>query len=328
MNLIFKLIFGLTMNAQVMIQAPETKNADFLKQVRQNSGAKLFSEWWLKARSTSAEELTLIGDFEQAENLFLNADIKTAKKQYEYIVHRHLKSDWTAKARQAIFNSYFRLASLETDHEDRNRWIEKAIAFDSTLEPDEDLFAPPLRESYQNLKRSSHLITISTATWPSSISTILVNGRELKKTDSFVVPLAPFRLTVVSESYSPFSQTLKAKDLKEMEFHLEPLVLGNCGAPEWTKSSESYPKLHQVIYPNGCVVENSTTPKIKLSELAARPHEDTPIRIATQAPQPNSIFKSKWFWIGIGVAAGGFLAYQQSQNNQSPAVHPTIKEAY
>jgi hypothetical protein len=317
------MILWSTATAQVLIKAPQVPESVVSSALQEHGTAVPYGTWWLQQQEKTSEGTRLQQQFSSAEEDYVHARLKSAVQKYKEIIHSSNQADWTLQQRRLILAAYLRLASLEKDSAARKIRLQQAAQLDPRLEPDQELFPPPLIAEYKKVQ--TPWISVSTERWPPDISYILVNGRRVRRTNTLLVPSGSFRITWVGDSFVPFTRVLQVKDLDQIHFDLQYLVDGNCEQPHWNQPSSNYPLNTLVVYSENCTLDLRTTDspvhpiaRQTSAELALPMPESPP-------PQKKSMLESPWFWVVLGGLVGGVVIYQQSQNRSSP---PTAKEGF
>lgn len=300
--------------AEVYIQGPDISHQLYLQRVHEDPDATAFADWWLHDRKNKMEPQMVIADFEHAERIFLSAELKEAYSLYLNLAGRRHRFDWPLGARKKIFSALLRLAMTESQAEAKSRWLAEAIAFDPLLEPDAEVFPPPLIEEFSSLRQSTAGTKISTRGWPQSAHTILINGREVPRTAEVTIPSRPFRMTLVSDQNFPMSQVIDPHSLAaaQVQWTAQALVTGQCLQPHWTRPQDQYPRKHKVIFADTCdlPVQGREENLPAISEI-----------VTARSPKPStSVWKNKWLWIGLGTVISGALLYDHLRaQNSSPS---------
>ena len=305
----------------VYIQSSGVSHRFYLRQVRE-AGAKTYSEWWLRERATRLEPQMLEGDFNRAEQAFLSAEMRPARELYFNIVQRRHRFDWPKASRERIFNALLRMAMIESESEGRRRWLVEALHFDPQIDPDADIFPPPLLEELAILRNSLPSQKLRTDSWPTSIHTALINGREIPRTPEISLPSQNFRLTLLSDQNFPMTQMMDLEKGDDSTWTVEPLVQGHCLQPEWTRTKDHYPRHHRVIFEESCETPSAVPP------ITAKIPSPLPLAqsiIASSPEKAPSFWRNKWFWLGVGAVVGGTVLYQQIRAQNSS---PTTRDGF
>jgi hypothetical protein len=337
LTLLIGLTFSPLAGSEVLIQAPQTSEVVFQNVLKSQSDQQTYSQWWLKRRKSLSDEHVLAQDYDQAEQTFLRANLTEAQKLYQTLIDKRWGFDWTNASRVKIFTALLRLASLQTTAAARRPFLEQAAAFDWHLEPDTATFSPPLREEFLTVRKELVMTTVSTLEWPPTIHHILMNGRVFKKTPQLRLPQAAVRLTVLTDGALPLSRIVQPEQLKHIEFNLRPLVAGNCENPQWPQSKTAYPADYKIVFNENCNLTAQPTATPPLESLTLSNVESSNIQpsvfsptLQTKAPtKQHSIFRSPWFWAGVGsLVIGGFFVYRNNAHSSQTTASPTSSEGW
>jgi hypothetical protein len=313
-------------NAQILLKAPDVADSAVTAVLREHPQAVPFSTWWFHQRELASEGPRLNEQFERAEDEYLHANLKSAAMAYKVLADGRTRYDWAIPQRKKILTALLRLVSLEKDPVLRRRDLRDAVNFDALLDPDPEIFPPPLIEEFKAARAKNSWTSIDTMSWPKDIVYILINGRRVHRTDTIHIPSTSFRLTVVGDSFLPNSRVIKVEDVAHLHFDLQFFVSGHCADPHWDLAQTQYPPHALTVFSENCAID-STTPPLKPLTMASLPPAD--FAISTPPPVPESkhksILESPWFWVAVGSVVGGFVIYRQTQQHSSG---PTSKEGF
>jgi hypothetical protein len=128
-----------------------------LKSIAPNSKSQLKKQ---ATQKFEKEKVTKIKNLNQlAELEFLNDDLLKSYSTYETISDQALDSMWPDKARQIIFQSFFRRSQIKS--EEASKLISKAITYAYDLEPNKELTPPKLYQQYQDIKNWPEFINLN-----------------------------------------------------------------------------------------------------------------------------------------------------------------------
>ena len=91
----------------------------------------------------------------KAQFHFLKGSLAKAREIFTEIDELKLHQSWSLKNREYIVYAQLRLAQMARSKNKRSFWLRQAWEFDGNIEPDENLFPPPIVKEWMDLAQSS-----------------------------------------------------------------------------------------------------------------------------------------------------------------------------
>ena len=104
--------------------------------------------------NNKSEQEDLTSLLEQAQESFLKNHLKNAGDYFHAIVKQAYDKDWNEESRKVIFYSFLRLFQIESKGSAPESFLHSAVLFAPELEPDEQIFPPPLIAKFKAVKSS------------------------------------------------------------------------------------------------------------------------------------------------------------------------------
>lgn len=305
----------------------------------------------------------------EAQKAYLSGDLEKAKKYFQKLSQLALLKDWNLEERKALHYSFLRLAQITKDPKIKREYILKAQNFSPTLFPDPSLFTPKFIKMYKALSSSRKTIPWMPEESVSRFySIILINGR--KHSRPFIQPIEIpkndfFRISFISNAFSPIVKILNAKTLKNLKVEVSPLVQGTCKKPMIASHLFKMEKLIRkkafVFFNPYCIkslaqIKNQNslqdlsfeeeeknhqevlkaqyekTKKRKITfesknRLFSFPSHFNPSHQKTSKKKP--LFKTHWFWISMSsVVLTSMIAHLSHKNSKKPYIYPKRKNGF
>jgi len=316
----------------VMVQAPSISRGEFTESLRDlDESARSYTDVALeKVEENKLNQLNQL--LAEAQSRFLNGTLDEAREAYSQIAAIALISDWPNEQRQAIHYSFLRLAQLESDSERRDLHLREAAAFAPDLEPDRNLFSPPLVAQYQKVteEQKGKAVTINLADRFSGFDWLIHNGRRIRiaKTENLKLPPGTHRLKLLSNLLQDQTVVVDAFAVSGLEPIRRYWLSGTCQNPllNFTTSRE-VPLPTGGVFARDCIVTKVDGVWKNLAkksvEFTQRPitssSNDIPM---IHAPQPMPVAPTKstkrgWLWAGLAGVAAASVAVMLAENQKS-----------
>lgn len=204
---------------RILIQSVDTDDSDFQEFVNQSSGYVTLESVRPPINASAPHQISSLQKLAEAE--FLGEDPFKSLPIYTRITSMALDQDWDTESRSIIFTSFFRMAQLQPDQS--QKYIKKAILFDSAQHPNPELIPPTLQAIFKNVQ--TELETKMMSFEPTATPTFYVNG---VKNLNRIYPDALYRITFVSNIYGIKTEITKGDTAAELFPYGVPLVQGQC----------------------------------------------------------------------------------------------------
>ncbi len=303
----------------VIIKAPSSSLPEYLAYVKTTSRAQTLANHQDRElrKEARTQRDSLIQTFQSAQREFLSGDLKTALKLFQDVASTRHQVHWPPEERFVIHYSLLRAAQLSSTEQGRHHWLQKAIEFDWTEDPDPVVFPPPLIESYKSWKENLAFVELRPwILWPKAHG-LLINGRRFAVSPGEVIQVPKAEnllLSILSHSHLPLSTQSSTRELRQVKFDTKALAEGSCSQPHWPLSQRDYPIFSSVYFNSECVVTN---PKPAVIGIASSPHFEKALRRKTnfshlpaQPEMPSAKSSSTtWLWLGAAVIGSSILLH-------------------
>jgi hypothetical protein len=288
---------------------------------------------------SNAQASTLRSEIRRAQEAWLNGSLTTAKALFRQIAAHALEADWNPAEQETIQYAMLRLAQSADSQQEKESWLERAMAYAPQFDPPSDVFPPPLIaefKAFHNRERARFLEVNLAEKFP-AFRIIKINGRifDVEKEPLARVSPGPLRLTGLSDANEPFSRIIDGEHIVSIDVKPLPLAGGNCETPEL--KSELTDSV-AVLYPRDCLRIRQGEKWLSRAagidslnlELSSRPRAMNSWPLAVEpkvAAQPRT-----WAWVALGaVVAGIIYVYNrdQTQNAETQTVvQPVHREGF
>ena len=327
-------IMGRRQIPQLLIQSPQTDINDFAiakKVNKQQSLADHFAKSIYKHNPT--RKLKKI--FGSAQELYLQGKNQDAKRKWLDVVQLSLKHHWSLDDRATISSSYFRLAQLENEPQNSDKWLRRAYDFDPKYIPQKNIFPPSIIDRFELLQTENIPMVVDLKNF-TEYRYIVVNGQifDLFQKKSIRWPDAIVRVTWVSSVFPLHTQTLPVSKLGRVKLEHPPLVTGSCQKPEINLMLLTQSITEKVIpvYPGPCFPKSETKAQIDNSSFEFTKYDknlwgtlDRPGHWEKPIHKRKKFLKNPWIWAGVGLIAGAIMI-NQSRNEEKSSPRPTTHE--
>ncbi|MCJ8276751.1 MAG: hypothetical protein MJK18_07910, partial [Bdellovibrionales bacterium] len=246
------LILSFSLWAQdVIVQGENLSDVEYEQFMLENPQKKTYVDF--QQSGQSAHKSKLLKLLKQAQYEFLQGSLEKSKELYTEISELRHQMDWKKNEKKTIHYALMRLAQLSASKDQQSAYIKKALAWDTKLKPDSELFPPPLVRLYHQIKTSQ-----ADKVWPlphkaTEFSKITVNGSPIPLGQSYI-KLKPgiYRFNFISNKYKNVSLVTEAKNLADHKLILAPLASGQCDSPAFNEDIKI--KNHMALYDKGCLL--------------------------------------------------------------------------
>ncbi len=267
----------------------------------------------LKNRPTVEQRSRLIDDFANAQKAFLQVNLKMAESAFEQVTRQRTEADWESSDHEIFAIALFRLAQIASDSSaTQDKWLSQTLhlhpkTLATVIQKLGAQIPPPL------LKRQAHLSRqIPTLHLPAPVdwTEVLINGVKCSRNSCGTWAQIPekVRVTFLSDRWQPYTTTLHLKDFNTYAAPTVAWAKGTCGdsfrqptvfkkvKAFWSVDCDRPRQLALAVTPTP--VASDELPKLEFSQ------------------KPTRIYKSKWFWAGVGLSAVAIWAVAEQNKGQ------------
>jgi hypothetical protein len=306
-----------------LVQSVDLDTESFLAFARAED-RKTLAEFLENARPQRDNLEKLMQLTQRAQGLWLSGQTSEARAVFKEISALALEDDWRDSQREAIGYSRLRLAQSAPTITEQRDWLEKLAAFVPEYRPSTEAFPPPLLSVFAEAKTSAkkNETELALADRFPQFRFILINGRkfELSPRKKIKVPAGVFRLTALSDSKPPLSETMTATELAQFRVLSSPLASGTCAAP---KLSELSGTQFDSLFSENCLANDRKPLALNPTVTPAQTVAAWPTTDPAASP---SISKRTWWIIGGTFLVAG-LALTLSKRNEK-TVEPTSRQGF
>ena len=317
----FVLLIGMPASSMPsLLKAPQTPLEEFSAYV-QTEGITPYSKVQLEQiqeQSDSIQRLTVL--LEQAQKSFLKDHLNQAGDYFRTITQMAYEKDWAEEAQKIIFYSFLRLAQIEWKGLSSEAFLYSASIFAPHLDPDKNLFPPPLIQKFQSIKKNQSSLSLSLKQIFPFHETMLINGRVFS--NKVQLPYGEYRVTALSSSHKKWSRVISLSQLVQKRVVTTPLVSGSCQHPVFSKGVDR----NQVLFPDFCLwITNS---QIDFSKSYAENEIQKNIEDLENTSQKSELKKwSVLAVIAVGVITAVVLLIRESSKGDSERP-PKLKKGF
>ena len=224
----------LSAQGKIWIKAPQMPLNEFKAHIKTLDSSHIsYSQNQLQQKRAQAKFFQLKNQLLKAQEFYLSGEGIKAIEAFQKITQLAFKADWDEEDRRIILYSFLRMAQNEKDPEKRKALLLSAGDFasfpiNSRNYPDHNLFPPPLIEELNLLQEKTNNFSLDwEATFPDH-EIILINGRQMQKDKKTNLPQALYRVTALSSSHQPWSQSLNLSELITQTIKTQSLTKGSC----------------------------------------------------------------------------------------------------
>lgn len=302
----------------VVLKAPQTPLEEFSAYVQTEDITSYAQKELEKIQDQSNSIKNLRVLLEQAQKSFLKDHLHQSGDYFRSIVKMAYDKDWVDEAKKIIFYSFLRLAQIEWKGLESEAFLYSAYVFAPHLEPDADLFPPPLIQKFYSIRKNQPKLSISLRQIFPFHEVVLINGR--KFSNSVELPYGEYRMTALSSSHKKWSRVISLSQLVQQRIITTPLVSGSCQHPIFAKHVEK----NYVLFPKFCLWDNNS--KIDSSNFHVSNEIQKNVEDLQNTSHNWNTYK-KWGAVAvivIGVAAVVVIL----TNDKAPAKKPKLKKGF
>lgn len=291
--------------AKLLVKTPEADPIAFQIYALENHNHIVFGD----KLAIDSEEIQKL--FERAKFFYLEGSLEKSKEQFEKINALKYIQHWSVGTKKLIHYSLLRLADLAKSKNEKNSYLLQALAFAPEIPPDQTIFAPPLIESYQQLKNRFNKKFFILPSLSEKFDWIWINGEKQKITSSFIANTDGVKLiTLVSPSYWPQTFKLNLNDFKNVTLKIIPTANPNCSSEPLSNELKDLGAEIKIYGRLNCNESN-------LGQNSNLKFES----------QPKSFWSNKYVWMGLGILATSAAVHLYQKNNSGPTEQvPQIPE--
>jgi hypothetical protein len=345
-------MFAQSAQADVLIHGPGSPTLDYRATLKANPDFRSPTEFLLKSRPGPGRREALLTAFASAQKAFLENSLGEARALFESVASMMSHADWPRADRQVFLHACLRLAQLEADSEGQNRWLARAVAVGDDTQAEAGLFPPPLLAGLKKFRAEIPRARVSREVFDNGWTMVLLNGHVCSAHNCAGFPMGgeKVRATFLSDTWQSVSLMLDARELTTVRPKAVAWVSGACAKTQFSAASSalrdarSFWGLECEALNSGSTLASGTgmgltSGSTTYSEAIATPtssggaalnfNPSTPSQsLPTFEIKENSpaFYKSKWFWIGVGVlATGALIANDQKKKEEK---EPTTTYGY
>jgi hypothetical protein len=340
----------------ILIRAPNANPNEFESFARAN-GFRIYSDV-IDQTPQDTELSTTFGNLlKAAQSSWLDGSLDRARSQFEKLAALAFVEDWREAQREAIHYAYLRLAQLSKPGPEQVSWLNKAVIFAADLEPDPEIFAPPISQAYKEAQaaalaksNSVALLAEMTTTTQEAIKNfrlLKINGHKVALNQGLDLRLAKgkYRFTTLSDSHVALSKILPAGDLSVLGFsEAMPFIKGTCSQPQISHPPKGAQQF-SVYFSKNCIRSFNGESWVKRTrDIASEESNQSGIfgsfgktlfdhELPLNEPEPSAgLSKNGLIWAGIGALAIGaaFMvkAEQDRKRNGAGSISPVQREGF
>ena len=304
-----------------LLKAPQTPPEEFSAYV-QTEDTVPYSKTQLKKiqeQSDALQQLTML--LEQAQKSFLKDHLKQSGDYFHSIVKRAYERDWMEEAQKIIFYSFLRLAQIEWKGLSAEAFLYSASVFAPHLDPNADLFPPPLIQKFQSIKKNQSRISLSLKQIFPFHEIVLINGRVFSNVVK--LPYGEYRVTALSSSHKKWSRVISLSKLVQKRVVTTPLVRGSCQHPIFSKGVDK----NRVLFPDFCLW--TTNSQMDFSNSYAGNEIQKNVEDLENTSHNNEL--KKWGVLAlaaVGVITVLVLLTRESSKKDSAKKPPKLKKGF
>ncbi len=325
---LFFILFTAPSSYSTLLKAPQTPLEEFSAYVQTESAVSYAQRQFeqIQTQPDDIKKLRLM--LEQAQRSFLKDHLHQSGDYFRSIVKMAHQKDWAAEAQKIIFYSFLRLAQIEWKGLEAEALLYSASVLAPQLEPDVQLFPPPLIQKFNAIRKKQAKLSVSLKRIFPFHEIILINGRVFS--NKVRLPYGEYRVTALSSSHRKWSRIISLSQLVQKRIVTAPLVSGSCRHPVFSKGIKHSP----VLFPNFCLWTKSLK---KSAPTSASEEFYTSSEIQKNAEDLKTSIKwkehKKWGAFAaaaVGVAAVGFLLWRNQKSSQKNPVKqpPKLKKGF
>lgn len=311
------LVFANQVQATVLVQGPGTSTIEYRSALKADSD--LASPTQTLLRKTPAGRDNLLALFAEAQKSFLDNSKGEAQAKFQNLVSLLSTEDWSQSDRSIFQLAYLRLAQMELSPEKQDYWITRSLLAGEDISPDKNLFPPPLLRRWMQIRNEIPRFTGFESWFREGWNTVLINGIPCTKTSCQGWPMISekVRLSFLSDQWIPQSKLVDGSELSSAKVPRIAWVDGSCARSEFHQDASALPD-KKAFWGAAC----DRPPLVQAQQLNLQPvASNEPIPKMTIKEKAPAFYKSKWFWIGVGVVTAGIViaSSQKKDDKKEPS---------
>ena len=215
------------------VKPPQTSFLDFKAHIEALDSPHItYGDYQLLQHRKAAHSLKLINHIQKAQELYLSGTIPSAKQAFQNITQMAHAADWEEEDRRIILYAFLRSAQLEEQSDIKRAFLLSAVQFSrkriTPEQADYTLFPPPLTEEFNTLLKNQVSFTVLWKEIFPEHEIILINGERVSVRTPIKIPEGVYRITALSSSHTPWSQTISLSRLISRPVYTKTLTTGTC----------------------------------------------------------------------------------------------------
>lgn len=316
-------LWNLATATPVLIQSKDADRLDYLAKIRATGEWQSPTQWYQAhlPLPKQTDELTL--RLEEAQSALINSDTQLTQKKFSEILNLWTETDWDKQHRQVFLYSALRLAQFSTGLKDRDHWVMVAVSTGLDIEPEAELFPPPILKQYGQLKSKVSKLNPSSVLKNTDWDAIIINGQicDRQRCPEFPINQFPARITWISDRYQPVHENSETSRIAENGF------VAPKGSKLWVEGDCSQPKISSGEFNLG-----ETTPFFDRSCGKAKPifpqsaHElskPLPLPSVPNRENDSKWLRSPWFWAGAAAVTAAVIWQTQKRDRSDGGSEPS-----
>lgn len=303
--------------SMIVFRAPNADSVEY--EAFLLSSNKYISPVELNWGASEADEKKLTDLFAQAQSNFLDAVLDEAKQDFRLVVRFARGQHWSAPEQNLILQSYLRWAQLSSEEEEVEKALTESIVATPLATPDPTLYPPPLLEKWNKIKESLKKVEVDLGSLYPRFQTILIDGQKFSLNGALKLELFEGKhlVSLLSTAFRTIKAEVNVGEIADLAKNRTPWVKGDCA-----KNSISFESNQpmRAFFSQACSFppNKESLPRLKLAEAE---------QLVPVSPPPTqesrSLFKNKWFWIGVAAATAGVVALAWPKNDDRGSSAPS-----
>ncbi len=265
--------------------------------------------------------------FQKAQSEYLLGSLNESERFFQKVVDLSYLHSWNENQRKAIVYSYLRLAQMK--NQNRHKWVQAAVDFDSSAEVQHSYFPPEIQKLYWRFK---HQVETNRIPWnplnsyPHALWAF-VNGKsfDLQEKELILLPADSLRIEIFFDQKEPLVFVGKTTEFLQSPPTSKNLLQGDCKSLRWLASA---PKVQTRIFMDGC--EKLWTGQNWKSNpsLNQQLHLNVSNSIETKLQDESFLGLSsrQWLYVGIGAAVvTGIVLIVRANQKKDSATNTSVE---
>ncbi len=308
----------------VLVKAPEANPIAYQSKIDTQSDFISVIDWYFRIHPSETNKTRLVELLEDAQMKFVSANPKSSTKSFQDIIDLALVDDWKAEHREVFLYASLRLAQLTEDLKERDKFIRIALSHSFKIEPEKDIFPPPLLRRFDEIKGELQTSDLEPMKFRSKWDAVLINGVmcTLESCPSLVISDIPMRVTWLSNQWQTATELRSSKELSREEYQEpspnKPWIRGSClkssvdGFADQDFDAEAY-------FKDDCKVANKN---LELKPMLTT-SEGVPLASPSPGHSKTSWLRSPWLWAGVAGAAAVVIWQTNKQGKNDSSTEPS-----